>query len=395
MKRILLVAIAACSNAASPSAPDAAQVTGPIVDPGVDASAPVPPAVQYPDPDWPTGTPGTQGMDGAKLDAAAAAAGASESSCLLVIRHGVLVSETYFNGATAATTPLSWSLAKSYTSTIVGIALGNHDLPGLDAKIADHIPSWLGTPRESIALRDLVSMTSGLTWSVFQDYIAMAEVAPDKSAFATGLATSVAPGAAWVYHNGGVQMIEAYFRAVTGVAIDAYAQAHLWGPIGTTATWAHDATGHPTTYANVMTTCRDHARLGYLFLHGGKWKQAQVVPSAWVTAATTSSQPYNRGYGYLWWLNGESPVMSSLGATTNARLQPYAPPDLFAAHGFGGQFIDVIPSLDLVVVRFAKDEMTAGMSGNLAEITQVVADDQFADSHRAILEPILASIVGP
>jgi CubicO group peptidase (beta-lactamase class C family) len=357
--------------------------------------APEPPEVPYPDPDWTTAAPGDVGLDAAKLDEAAAAAGASESFCLLVIRHGKLVSEHYFNGADATTTPPSWSIAKSYSSTVVGIAVGNSDLPGLDAAIADHIPEWQGTSRAAIKLRDLVSMDSGLSWNVFQDYIAMAELAPDKSAFAIGLDASAAPGTTWVYNNAAVQMIEPYFRAATGTPIDTYAQTHLWQPIGTTATWAHDAAGHSTTYANVMTTCRDHARLGYLYLHGGRWKHTQVVPAAYVAEAITPSQSYNRGYGHLFWLNGEAPTIDSLGNVSAERLQPYAPPDMFAAHGFGGQFIDVIPSLDLVVVRFALDELSSLQTGDLDAIIGALVADQLDDSHQKILQPILDAVIGP
>jgi len=379
-----------CSHAsmevvADPDAP----VGPPVID------APAAPEVPYPDPDWPTGAPGDVGLDATKLDEAATAAGATESYCLLVIRHGVLVSEHYFNGADATTTPSSWSIAKSYSSTVVGIAVGNGDLPSLDAPVADHVPSWQGTSRASIALRDLVSMDSGLSWNVFQDYIEMAEIAPDKSAFATGLDASAAPGTTWVYNNSAVQMIEPYFRAATGTQIDDYAQSHLWQPIGMTATWAHDGAGHPTTYANVMSTCRDHARLGYLYLHGGRWKHTQVVPAAYVAEAITPSQPYNRGYGHLFWLNGEAPTIDSLGKVSDTRLQPYAPTDMFAAHGFGGQFIDVIPSLDLVVVRFALDELSSLQTGDLNAIIGALVADQLDDSHQKILQPILDAVIGP
>src|SRR5262245_22013346 len=129
--------LAACSVAAGPGNPG---------DPAPDApprrtpdGAPI---VPYPDPDWQTVDPADHGLDPAGLAAAAAAASGFESRCLLVIRHGVLVGEYYFDGATATTTPDSWSIAKSYTATTTGIAIGKHDLPGLDMKAADYIPEW-------------------------------------------------------------------------------------------------------------------------------------------------------------------------------------------------------------------------------------------------------------
>ncbi|MEO8554128.1 MAG: serine hydrolase domain-containing protein, partial [Kofleriaceae bacterium] len=200
MKRWIALALAGCGHPTTTPAelPDAALAA--------DAAAP---AVLYPDPDWPTGTPESVGLDPGKLDAAAAAADDTDSYCLLVIRHGVLVSEHYFHDATAATTPNSWSIAKSYTSTTVGIALGIE----LDVPASTFVPSWQADARATITLRDLVTMTSGLSWSIFSDYITMAELAPDKSAYAIGLDAHDPAGSQWLYHNGGVQVIEPLFRA--------------------------------------------------------------------------------------------------------------------------------------------------------------------------------------
>lgn len=378
MKPWILVALVACGEHLEPavgSSPDA------MTSVSSDAAA----QVLYPDPDWTVGTPESVGLDPTKLDEAATAADANDSYCLLVIRHGVLVSEHYFHDATAQTLPSSWSIAKSYTSTIVGISGLDLDAPAMT-----YLPTWANDTRATITLRELVTMTSGLAWSIFNDYIAMAELAPDKSAFAIGLDAHVPAGSAWTYHNGGVQVIEPLFRAAMGTPIDLYAQSHLWGPIGMTATWDHDAAGHPTTFANVRATCRDHARLGYLYLHGGKWKDTQVVPAEWVAAATTPSQTYNRGYGYLFWLNGEGPTISSTGSVRPSELYDYAPSDLFAARGFGGQFIDVIPSLDMVVVRFGRDPATL-TSTNPIEIAETLYEDETSDVHRAITSPIFAA----
>jgi CubicO group peptidase (beta-lactamase class C family) len=218
----------------------------------------------------------------------------------------------------------------------------------------------------------------------------MAALAPDKSGYAVGLDADTPPESTWLYHNGGVQVVEPIFRATTGDTIEAYARANLWSKIGmTSASWSKDSLGHPTTYANVLATCRDHARLGYLMLRNGRWKTEQVVPADWVSAATTPSQPHNRGYGYLWWVNGEGPTITPTGSHSDAQLYDYAPADLFAARGFGGQFIDVIPSLDMVVVRFAKDP-TSMISSNPSEILASLVADENSDDHRAILSPILA-----
>jgi CubicO group peptidase (beta-lactamase class C family) len=350
---------------------------------------PVPPEtpVPYPSPDWPIGTPASVGLDATKLDEAASVAEGDGSYCLLVIRHGLLVYERYFAGTDATTPHKSWSLAKSYSGTLVGIAIDRGEIHGLDDSIADYVPEWQGTDRAAIKVRDLVSMTSGLQWSAFQDYVQMATLASDDTQFALGLPLTDPPGSKWIYHNGAVQLLEPLFRNATGLTIEQYATQHLWSKIGMSASWAHDPAGHPTPYANVLASCRDHARLGYLYLHGGRWAGQQVVSSSWVTQALTPSQLWNRAYGFLFWLNGETPAIDAMMEAWPDNMVPFAPRDLFAARGFGNQFVDVIPSLDLEVVRFGTDPL----SGNLADL----ATDARFTKHDEILQPVLASVIAP
>ncbi len=341
--------------------------------------------VLYPDPDWPSGSPGDHGLDAPALVAAGSVAQQLDSYCLLVIRHGVLVSEQYFNNASVSSTHPSWSIAKSYSSALVGIAIERGDIQSLEQSVADFIPAWKTDERAKITIGHLVSMTSGLKWSAFSDYVSMATFAQDHSKFATGLSADKTPGDAWIYHNGGVQLLEPVFRAATGSSIEQYADKHLWKRLGMTASWGKDPAGNPTPYANVLASCRDHARLGYLYLHGGKWKQQQVVPAAWVKATTTPSQLHNRAYGYLWWLNAEQPAMDAMMAPFAGRMSPVAPPDMFAARGFGNQFIDVIPSLDMIVVRFGKDPV-----GKI-DLAAIAADQRF-EKHDQILDAVLAAV---
>jgi CubicO group peptidase (beta-lactamase class C family) len=332
--------------------------------------------------DWPSAQPQDVSLDSAKLDQASQIAEGDGSYCLLVIRHGKLAYEKYFNGSDATTPHKSWSLAKSYSSTLVGIAIDRGELK-LDDEVAAHVTDWLGSPRQSITIENLVSMTSGLTWSAFQDYVAMATLAPDRTQFAIDLSLSDPAGSKWIYHNGAVQMLEPVFRQATGMTIENYAQKYLWSKIGMTATWDHDLAGHPTPYANVLATCRDHARLGYLYLHHGRWGKEQVLSASWVAQATTPSQSFNRAYGFLFWLNGETPAMDAMMQPFADRLAPFAPKDMFAARGFGNQFIDVIPSLDLIVVRFGVDPLN--------DLGSLASDARF-EKHDEILRPILEAV---
>lgn len=341
--------------------------------------------VEYPVPDWQTDTPESQGLDSAALAAADTVAEGLESYCMLVIRHGKLVSETYFGDKQPADTHKSWSIAKSYSSALVGIAIERGEIESFDQSVSDFIPEWKDDDRKNITVRHLVTMTSGLKWDVFQDYVSMALFAPDNSDFATDLPASKPPNSEWIYHNGGVQMLEPLFRAATGKTLEEYAELYLWSKLGMNATWSKDQNGHPTAYANVLATCRDHARLGYLYLHGGKWANEQVVPADWVSATTTPSQDFNRAYGFLWWLNGETPAMDAMMKPWDGRMSPDAPTDLFGARGFGNQFVDVIPSLDMVVVRFGKDPMEK------FDLLALTEDQHFA-KHDQILSAVLNAV---
>ena len=125
--------------------------------------------------------------------------------------------------------------------------------------------------------------------------------------------------------------------------------------------------------------------MGYLYLPGGRWADEQVVPADWVAETLTPSQPYNRAYGFLWWLNAEAPTMDAMMEVSEDRMVPFAPPDLFGMRGFGNQFVDVIPSLDMLVVRFGPDPMS---DFDLAQF----AEDQKFGTHDAILAPVLEAV---
>lgn len=358
---------------------DAGAVT--VVDAGADADAGIP----FPDLDWPTGNPEDVGIDSAGLDQADAIADQHSSYCLLVIRHGTLVWEKYFAGHDASSTDPSWSIAKSYSSALVGIAIDRGEIHSLDDSVATYVPSWVGTPMAAVTIRNLVTMTSGLHWDMFGDYVTMAELAPDKTSYALSQSLDDPPGSKWTYDNAGVQVLEPVIRAATGMAMDAYAEKYLWSKIGMHGAWDKDDMGHPTAYANVRATCRDHARFGYLYLHGGTWAGTQVVSSSWVSDSTTPSQSINRGYGNLFWVNGQAPAEDAMNEAFDGDISPVVPADMFAARGFGNQFIDVIPSLDLVVVRFGEDPMAK------FDIPTLLADSKFG-VHDEIMAPIIDAV---
>jgi CubicO group peptidase (beta-lactamase class C family) len=341
------------------------------------------------------GDPAAHGFDVARLEEAVAWAEANASHCLLVVRNGDLVLERYFGDATAATPMKSWSVAKSHVSAIVGVALERGELGSLDDSIADYLPSLAGDPRQQVTLRHLLSMTAGLYDGVLGDMAGMF-TAQDMTAKALATELQSDPGTAWEYSNVAVQMFEPIFRGL-GTRADDYAREHVWDPIGMNATWFTDPAGNPALYMNVIATCRDHARFGYLMLRRGCWEGEQVIPEAWVDASTAPSQAMNDGYGHYFWRGAGDPTLDLVDSVPLDRgtLHPGAPEDAFCAVGLGGQFIEVVPSLDLVVVRMghAAVEDLEGNAFPLFEIIELLSEGE-QSVHDEIVQRVFASIVG-
>lgn len=309
----------------------------------------------------PTATAEELGFDRKALERLAVQAKASGSSCLLVMRDGKIAGEWYWRGGAPDEPQEVFSVTKSVTSTLVGIAQAEGDL-ALDDRAADYIPQWRGTPSRAVTLRNLLSNDSGRFWSQLTDYVALLR-ARNRTSYAVGLAQAARPGTVWAYNNAAIQTLDRVIRVATGTDAATYAQERLFEPLGMTSTrMTADASGRSTQMSfGMQSTCTDLARFGQLFAQRGEWEGEEIVPSSWVEDAVgRSSQELNAAYGLLWWVNRPGPVRAALdadnpglppGVTGAGQLVPGAPEDLFAALGFGGQVVLVDPGSSTVVVR--------------------------------------------
>lgn len=348
----------------------------------------------YPGAQWVQSTPEEQGMDSTLLEEAASYAEGNDSHCMVVVRHGAIVGEWYWQGNTPVSLVKSWSVGKSYASAVVGVAIDRGDIGSVDEPAANYIPQWQGTSKEAVLIRHLLSMASGLEFKLVADNLGMV-MAKDMSGLALDNPLVNTPGVLWEYNNHTVQVIEPVLRNATGEPPDHYADMHLWEPIGMTATWAKDKTGHPAMYMNVKASCRDHARFGYLFLKQGCWDGQQVLSEAWVEESTSSSTTMNKGYGYWWWLNGELPTLDSVSFEEKPNvLHPFAPHDAFCAVGLGSQMIEVIPSLDMVVVRLGPaPHEHDGVLGEPVDLLAALMQDGHQVIHNGVLERVIEAVV--
>ena len=262
------------------------------------------------------------------------------------------------------------SVTKSIAATVVGIALGRGELGSLDRPFLEFfkdrtLPGADPRLRRS-TLRDVLTMRSGIEWHE-QDRpfnetntTLQLEKSRDWIGFTLAQPMDADPGTKWVYNSGGSMLLSGIIKSATGQFIDEYAAQHLFRPLGIKDFhWKKTPTGHPDTEGGLYLSAQDLAKVGYLYLHDGMWEGRRILPVGWVEDATTRHTKTTSpawDYGYQWWL------------TTRAGV------DVWAGRGFGGQFLVVIPSRDVVGVVHAwnifgartKDSLGALMDALLA-----------------------------
>jgi CubicO group peptidase (beta-lactamase class C family) len=273
---------------------------------------------------------------------------------LLVVAGGDVVVDRGFGGGRNDRLWNLKSASKSLLSALVGIAVEEGKLPGLDAPLSELLPGELpegadGKARGRITLRHLLTQTTGLESTSGPAYGAW--VSSDdwtRAALARPLLTP--PGEEFRYSTGNTHLVSAVLTEATGTSTLAYARSRLLDPLGIgEITWERSPEGVYLGGNQLSMTAKDFARFGLLYLHGGKWNGQQLVPTTWVTESTEKHvetgpdwQDRYGDYGYLWWV-------------------PRGHDGAYLAVGYGGQYLYVAPQTDLIVV------MTATLEGKGAE----------------------------
>ena len=289
---------------------------------------------------------------------------------VLVARHGKLVFEAYFDGDADALRDTR-SATKSITDVLVGIAIGEKKLSGVDARVLALLPERarkMQNPdprKDRITVEDFLTMSSPLEcddWNdasrgneermyVIEDWAQFILDLPVRGRMHVG-EQSDAPkyGRYFSYCTGGVFTLSEVLRKATGVRTDHYAQQKLFGPLGISdAQWVYSPMNVPQTGGGLRLTSRDLLKLAELYRNGGQWLGTRIVDAAWVKAST---QPHAQiddetEYGYLWWLK-----------TFKSGGRGY--PGYFMS-GNGGNKVAVFPGLDLTVVITSTNYGTRGM----------------------------------
>lgn len=313
----------------------------------------------WPAPDWSVQSPEEQGMDSKLLERARDYAFVKDrnTQSVLVSRGGVIVAEWYADGSSADSLATSWSVGKSFASALVGIAIDEGLIKSVDVSMAEFIPSWAGTDKAKIRLRDVLQQASGLKWSeeynplniLNSDVILLTFQDGTELRFASERSLEQPPGTTFNYSSGNSMLLSEVIRVATGKQAGEYAKEKLFVPLGMKKVdWWTSASGHTLTFCCIDATTRDFARFGLLYARGGMWNEKQLLSRDWV-AQSVASSPSRVGYGYQWWLLGK---MGQEGPPSTTPPEPSTlPPDTFAAIGVDMQLIYIVPHLDLVVVR--------------------------------------------
>jgi CubicO group peptidase (beta-lactamase class C family) len=321
-------------------------------------------SVSWPTNGWPASTPEAQGIDSRVLAGALVEIRARRIPIhsLLIERHGSIVLDTYFRPFADHRTHNVYSVAKSVTSMLVGIALARHELADLNAPVLPLLAMERNDDarKAHITLAQLLSMTSGLDCSTQGGESLLQRMLKSRHMAAYMLDQPVAadPGTQFQYCGGNSEIVSTVLTRTTGASALELARRELFEPLGIShVSWPTDADHVSHGFGDLMLEPRDMAKLGYLWLHNGHWENRQVVPAEYLAEALSGHASVQPGidYGYGMWLYpGHTPVD-------------------FEANGTGGQRITVIPSLDMV-------EVTTGGGFDANDVAKMIAGAPRSDT---------------
>lgn len=299
---------------------------------------------------WETTLPDDLGWNTAALTDLFSTLESNGTRAFIVLQDGRIVLEKYWGDnffGTEFTRESHWywaSAGKTILSFLVGIAQQEGHL-----NISDRTSDYLGKGWTSMeeAKEDLITIRHQLTMTTGLDYTVDDLDCLDPEC----LKYKADAGNQWFYHNAPYTLLKDVISAATRTDYNDYCDQKLEAATGMSGVW--NFSGSNNVY---WSTPRDMARFGLLILNKGKWDETEIMTdSDYFTEMTSTSQNLNPAYGYLWWLNGKQKIVyPGLPIALKGQLSPDAPADLIVGAGKNGQFVDVIPGLNMVVVRMGE-----------------------------------------
>ncbi|MEP3348043.1 MAG: serine hydrolase [Litoreibacter sp.] len=276
---------------------------------------------------------------------------ARDITALVALKNGTIVHESYHMGTGPDDRRISWSVAKSYLSALMGILLKEGDIASIDEPVTKYAPSLTGTAYDGATIRNVLNMSSGVTFN--EDYLDQSSdinrmgrvlaLGGTMDGFAESLSDTFAPaGETWKYVSIDTHVLSMVIRGATGRPISDLMGEKIIGPMGleTTPYYLTDGVGVAFVLGGLNMITRDYARMGQMFLQRGQLNGQQIVPADWVdasTKATAPTAPNAIGYGFQWWI----PKGADEGE--------------FMARGVYGQYIYINRTLGVVIATNAAD----------------------------------------
>ena len=272
-----------------------------------------------------------------------------ETVAFVVIVNDSIQFEKYWHGYSADTMSNSFSVSKSWVSTLIGVAIKEGKIKSVEQKLCDFLPNFCEGRNAEVTIKNLLTMSSGLNWT--EDYYnpigqtSEAYYGNNLSGLMNKLKLVETPGKVFKYHSSCTQLLTFIVEAATGKTISEYASEKLWKPMGAKhpALWNTDVEGGDEKgFCCINSNARDFARLGKLYLHKGNWNGNQILDSSYVKEATSATDLIdkndnkNTNYGYQFWL---------------AERQGLS---LYYARGLWGQYVICIPEKNMIIVRLGR-----------------------------------------
>ena len=300
---------------------------------------------------------------------------------LIIIHNGKVRMEKYGLGYSNEGRWTSFSVAKSFTSTLVGAAIKDGYIKSIDDKVSDYIAGLKGSVYDDVTVEQLLTMTSGVAWNedyedpksdvaVFINHEAEDDLDVTVS-YMRNLEREAPAGEKWVYKTGETNLIGVLVSEATGKTLSEYLTEKVWKPYGmeTNAVWMTGSTGHEIAGCCISATLHDYARFGLFMLGGAKANGTSIVPDDWMSKATASQVDIDadgKGYGYQWWTDADGS---------------------YAAQGIFGQGIFIDPSRNLVIASNSNWQRAAAAAGGGEERLQFYASVQAALDSENTSEP--------
>ena len=311
---------------------------------------PIEPILEYPQQQWQIKSPAELGLAEEKIKRLFDLSFAdSATQAVVLIKNGFLIGERYAEDFDKNSYGTSWSMAKSFYASLIGISIDRGEIASLDDKVADYL-DYFGDQRAEISIRDLLDMTSGLAMPDHEHEKMF--FSSDHLAYARAVGVEKPARQKFEYNNVNSMLLAEILQNATGQKADVLLKERVFDKIGLAdVTLWRDSAGNPLTYCCVDTTARQYSRFGLLFARSGNWNGEQIISEDYVNeifskvwdGLESSTIEQDRGYSVHWWISRHDEEAV-----------------IFNASGKFGQYVFVDRENDIVFTRITKYHPTGG-----------------------------------